>query len=170
MGDRHLTDDEIQEYLDIQHSELADRVEKHTASCDICKSMLQNYTSLYSGLDDETGFDLPFDFTKNVIKATDFSKSDSFQSRFSNQILAISGLVAASVAFTLLSDVSILSNFVLKIGTLLGNTLSKPFGGDIGSASGTFGLILPGVFAVFTIWILDRHVLHAKKKPSSLMI
>ena len=168
MDDRHLTDDEIQEYLDTRSSELADRVEKHTASCDRCGSMLQHYASLYSGLGDDSDFNLSIDFTKNVIEAAGLTESDSFLNRFSSQILAATGLVCAAAAFVILSDVTLLLRFISNTGMLLENTLAKPFEGNLGS--GTIGLILPGISAMLAMWLLDRHVFHAKKKPSSLMI
>jgi anti-sigma factor RsiW len=170
MGNRHLTDDEIQEYLDTRSSELTDRVEKHAASCDRCGSMLQHYVNLYSGLDDDSDFDLSVDFTKNVIEAAGLTEHESFLNRFSSQILAATGLAVAAVAFVILSDVSLLLRLISNTGMLLESALTKPFEGNLGAASGTIGLILPGIFAVLAMWLLDRHVLHAKKKPSSLMI
>lgn len=170
MGNRHLTENDIQEYLDTQSPELIDRVKQHTASCDKCGSMLQEYVSLYSGLGDDAGFDLSADFAKNVIKVADLTERGSVWSRFSSQILAATGLVCAAIAFVILSDVSLILKLLSNTGVLLEHALSKPFEGKLGAASGTLWLILPGISAMLAMWIFDRHILHAKKRPSSLMI
>ncbi len=170
MDDRHLTDDEIQDYLDTRLPELAGRVEKHTASCDKCKSMLKDYASLYSGLSDDTGFELSDDFTNGVVASIHKNEREPFLSRFGNQILAATGIAAAVAALVMLPDIALISSFISRTSALLESSLVRTFEHTSASAGGTLGLILPGAFALLAMWILDRHVIHAKKKPSSLMI
>ena len=170
MDNRHLTDDEIQDYLDTRSPELVDRVEKHTASCDKCKSMLHDYVSLYSGLGDDDGFELSADFVKKVIASANMTEHESFLSRFGNQILAATGLAVAIAAFIMLSDITLFSSIISKTGMVIESALVRIFEESSASAGSTIELILPGIFAVLAMWLLDRHVIHAKKKPSSLMI
>jgi hypothetical protein len=68
MSLRHLTDEEIQEYLD---GNLSPRdallAEKHIESCTFCQECFNRYQSLYAGLKREEGFELSKDFAKSVV-------------------------------------------------------------------------------------------------------
>jgi anti-sigma factor RsiW len=67
MIDRHLTDDELQSYLD--GHPLSDRewVEKHLRVCDRCREELARYEQLYMELAEDKGHELSPDFADSVI-------------------------------------------------------------------------------------------------------
>lgn len=67
MIDRHLTDDELQSYLD--GDPLSDRewVEDHLRVCDRCREELARYEQLYMELAEDEGYELSPDFEDSVI-------------------------------------------------------------------------------------------------------
>jgi hypothetical protein len=68
MSLRHLTDQEIQEYLDGNLSPReASLAEKHIESCVFCQECFDRYQSLYAELKREEGFELSNDFAKSVV-------------------------------------------------------------------------------------------------------
>jgi hypothetical protein len=68
MSLRHLTDEEIQEYLDGNLSPReASLAEKHIESCIFCQECFKRYQSLYAELKCDEGFELSRDFTKSVV-------------------------------------------------------------------------------------------------------
>lgn len=67
MIDRHLTDDELQSYLD--GDPLSDRewVENHLRVCDRCREELARYEQLYTELAKDEGHELSPDFSESVV-------------------------------------------------------------------------------------------------------
>jgi len=64
----HLTEDQIQEYLDGGAKRIEQGAAEHLAACPVCRAAVAEYRALYQGLTDDTGFDLPPDFAASVIR------------------------------------------------------------------------------------------------------
>jgi predicted anti-sigma-YlaC factor YlaD len=67
MSLKHLTDEEIQEYLDGNLSpENALSFKTHLEICPLCRESLNQYHNLYADLSTDKGFELSKDFAKSV--------------------------------------------------------------------------------------------------------
>jgi predicted anti-sigma-YlaC factor YlaD len=64
---RHLTDDEIQAYLDLRAEGLAPDLMDHLETCGTCRAAVRAYQALYARLADDRGFEAPPGFAANVI-------------------------------------------------------------------------------------------------------
>jgi hypothetical protein len=162
MSLRHLTDEEIQEYLD---GNLSRRnsflVKRHLDACPICQESVKRYQSLYAGLARDEGFDLLHDFAKSVVARLPVETQVKSHFNFANVFLVISGIIMAlSMAVHYLD---------LK---LLGQTISDillaqyEFGLGVAESLKTFlsglntnrDLLIFGVLALLVIVTLDHFI------------
>ena len=67
MALAHLTDDQLQDYLDGNLSSVSNTVGEHLEECQLCQEALEEYKRLYAGLKDHRGFELSPDFAKSVL-------------------------------------------------------------------------------------------------------
>jgi hypothetical protein len=67
MIDNHLTDDQLQDFLDGNLSE-SDPQGRHLEICPHCQRALAHYKSLYSALATESEVSLSADFTQNILR------------------------------------------------------------------------------------------------------
>jgi hypothetical protein len=75
MAMKHLTDSEIQAYLDGGASDERGRLDSHLKTCDSCRKKLREYEMLYDGLSSDTIPGLPADFTGSVMAELDNRES-----------------------------------------------------------------------------------------------
>lgn len=66
MAVRHLTDEQIQRYLDGDLSHDSD-VAHHLHQCAVCRRKLQLYRQVYAGLEQDVGFQLTPGFAESVM-------------------------------------------------------------------------------------------------------
>lgn len=64
---RHLSDQQIQDYLDRDPALDRPEVERHLSACATCRGSMAAYRQLYKGLGDETGFMLSANFADAVV-------------------------------------------------------------------------------------------------------
>jgi|WetSurMetagenome_2_1015567.scaffolds.fasta_scaffold86258_2 hypothetical protein len=67
MSIKHLTDEEIQLYLDECEAVNRDYVERHLQFCDECRNLAAQYRLLYGELRSEPSFHLQADFASDVL-------------------------------------------------------------------------------------------------------
>ena len=89
----HLTDEELQNYLDgnMSHSQVS-IFEQHIESCKKCQEELAKYQSLYAGLKEEEGFALALDFSNSVMKAVRTEAKKVWLARLWNLLLPVLGI------------------------------------------------------------------------------
>ena len=68
---RHLTEDEIQAYLDGRAIDLGPDLRDHPGTCRLCHEAIQTYKAVYVGLADDKGFEAPPNLAANVIARLD---------------------------------------------------------------------------------------------------
>jgi len=96
MSLRHLTDEEIQEYLDGNLSpQDVSLFETHLKSCPHCHESLRQYQSLYAGLASDEGFKLSESFAKSVISKLSVEVKPKSRFNYANVFLTILGIVIA---------------------------------------------------------------------------
>lgn len=91
---RHLTDDEIQAYLDGTGPDLSETMESHISSCKRCRRSIETYRMLYIGLADAGSFEPVRDPAPAVLCMLGIETSRG-RSRPIEVILAAVGIVAA---------------------------------------------------------------------------
>lgn len=87
----HLTDSQIQEYLDHSGHVSRKQLLEHVDQCQACSQKLKQYQSLYAGLSLEPATQLPADFASLTAKAAMLQKTKS-RLNLSNDVLLIGGL------------------------------------------------------------------------------
>jgi hypothetical protein len=97
----HLTDEEIQDYLDGDLSgDMASLAHEHLEVCPQCREALKQYQSMYVGLEDDTGFELSKGFARTVVRRLPAQAEAKSYSRILNVLLVVLG-VAVSLGVTL---------------------------------------------------------------------
>jgi predicted anti-sigma-YlaC factor YlaD len=111
----HLTDEEIQDYLDGNLSHQGKVFAKaHLESCESCQATVKQYQTLYVGLKKDQGFDLPRTFAKSVVAKLPLAQKTKSGFNYSDILLGI--LAILITAFT--------SIYYLDLGSL-GKSLSQ---------------------------------------------
>jgi anti-sigma factor RsiW len=90
----HLTDGELQNYLDgnISYNQIS-IFEQHIESCEKCRFELAQYRGLYAGLKEDVAFDLSSGFSNAVMKAVQAEAKKAFLARLWNILLPVVGIV-----------------------------------------------------------------------------
>jgi anti-sigma factor RsiW len=158
---KHLTDDEIQDYLDGNlPEEKTLSIKRHLDSCPACRQALRQYQTLYEDLQEDKGFELSKGFARAVLQQ--IPTEPEAQSRFSflNTLLVVLGILIP-LGVTL---------YYLDLGTL-GRTLShillEPLGGFedlLVSLNGSLGLAACAILTLIVIFGLDRLIARPKYK------
>ena len=101
---KHLTDDQIQGYLDGALDKERDTVAAHLQTCPVCRKALIQYETLYQDLKDDTEFDLPADFASNVIAGM---QEQSVSSKFLSSVWAyVAGLLITAAGICYFVDLT----------------------------------------------------------------
>lgn len=173
MDFEHLTDDMIQEYLDGNLGRDSEKIERHLETCILCSEKAESYRSVFAGLGKERGFELSADFADAVVSSVGLSGRTTFIQRHAAGVLMVIGAAVTLAALYYLTDlIQILLGAPIQ-GWLDSFFSAKAFvtiGDHAKSAASSIGIIASGFFALIMIWVLDRHIIRAKRRPSSLMI
>ena len=156
----HLTDEEIQDYLDgnLSHQKRI-FLEAHLKTCDSCQAALKQYQSLYVGLKQDQVFDLPKSFAKSVIARLPMAEKAKSGFNYSDILLGI--LAILITAFT--------SFYYLDLGSLgkrltniplphyeIGTTLVEAAKGLVAALEGNLSLLVVGILVLLVTGALDR--------------
>jgi hypothetical protein len=90
---RHLSDEEIQDYLDGSPSSVNKTIEEHLETCQLCKGILEEYKKVYAELKKDIGFELSPDFSSLIISKLSLKASPKPLTSYAGIFLAILGLV-----------------------------------------------------------------------------
>ena len=94
MSLKHLTDEEIQEYLDgnlSPENELSFKT--HLGFCLLCRGSLKQYQSLYVGLANDKGFELSESFAKSLISKLPTEAKPKAHFNYANIFWTILGII-----------------------------------------------------------------------------
>jgi hypothetical protein len=167
---KHLTDEEIQDFLDgnLTHERTL-LVEKHLETCARCREALRQYQSLYLGLRDDRGFELSKGFARSVIRKLPAEGETESRFRFLNLFLAILGFVVCLGALTYYADLR-------PLGRAFSHILPRPeFGagildlieGLLVGLNGNLGLLTFAILALLLVAGLDRLILQPRHRRIS---
>lgn len=152
MAVKHLSDEQIQDFLD-GNMVLSDKSLKgHLESCRVCKKTLSYYQNLYLGLKQEPEFQLPSNFAHTVI--TRLPQMEKAQARFKfwDIFVAVSGIAALIGALIYFIDIKIFADLIAKVSSMtsFAKSLTDLNGGLV--VLGLAGLTL--LFTATLDWLL----------------
>lgn len=167
MALKHLTDAQIQEYLDgnvSKNSWIAD----HLKSCGDCEAQIDEYSSLYSALEVEEKVGLSANFADGVVAKLTVQASATPGFQIWQIFLAVLGFGVGLAAVYLIGI-----NWVGKLFTGLGE-FGKIFSGTLAIISNyfaginlNFGLLGLAAFALVFMVFLDHFVFQPKQRALS---
>ena len=160
---KHLTDKIIQMYLEGRNPEQNDFIEKHLKICKKCKDAVANYKLIFSGLKSDIGFDLPDNFTKQVISKIKAAETSKSRIKSYWMFLLFFGIFAISCSALLFIDVGTkVSDFFsgLKLETGFLETSRNA----INNLDLNIGLLLGAGLVLLFIAIIDNLISHPKYK------
>jgi anti-sigma factor RsiW len=155
---RHLTDDEIQAYLDGEFTPADAGLEAHLRTCAACQNALREYETLYSRLADRAAFESPRDLAATVVLRLGLRPR---KRRFSlpADIILLTGAIVCMVGVALVFlD---LRPFVASLAELLSPVLhyaTVPLGSALTSVAGanhTLTVALAGLAILVFTALLD---------------
>ncbi|KPL00578.1 MAG: hypothetical protein AMJ90_08085 [candidate division Zixibacteria bacterium SM23_73_2] len=94
MALRHLTDEQIQDFLDGNLSLTNKSAQKHLETCELCQEALEEYKKLHLELKKEPGFKLPKRFAADVISKLPQAPKLKSHKNYAEILLVILGILA----------------------------------------------------------------------------
>ena len=165
MSLKHLTDEEIQNYLDGNLSrEIALLTERHLETCPLCREAVKQYQGVYAGLDEEKGFELSNGFAKSIVKMLPPQGETKFPFDLLNVFLMILGVIVAAGVTIRYVDLRPLGRAFSHIlpGPELGSGVVAFVEDLLVGLNGNLGLLILGVLTLLIIGGLDRLVFQPK--------
>ncbi len=149
---KHLSEDQIQDFLDGNSPTSKNLVERHIRACPACKKIYLNYQNLFVGLKQDPGFQLSPDFTHSVISRLPQAAEAKARFQLSDIFIGITAIAALMGALIYFIDISIFSDLITKIRSLasIGKSLTASDGGLM--VIGLAGLTL--LFTATLDWLL----------------
>jgi anti-sigma factor RsiW len=125
MGLKHLSDDEIQSYLDGTSSEYNEPVAQHLAECEQCRQELQVYRALYGSLSDAPVESLAPGFSDRLLARLPNAPVRANGWQLSERLVAIFAIAAVALVGAIFFDWSQLLSFALGSFSALGDTVAQ---------------------------------------------
>ncbi|MGB2804078.1 MAG: zf-HC2 domain-containing protein [Candidatus Zixiibacteriota bacterium] len=165
MSLKHLTDEEIQNYLDGNLSrDIALLTERHLETCPLCREAVKQYQGVYAGLDKEEGFELSKGFAKSVVKMLPPQGETKSPFDLLNVFLTILGVIVAAGVTIYYVDLRPLGRAFSHIlpGPQLGSGVVAFVEDLLIGFNGNLGLLILGVLTLVIIGGLDRLLLQPR--------
>lgn len=155
----HLTDEDIQKYLDRDSALNKAEVDRHLKDCDHCRQNYLLYKKIYAGLADETGFLLSADFSESVVSRIR-KKREKTYSFFEGILLTIAGLFSVGLLlyFTNLRHV-LMSIFKKNVQEV------EPFFKGIGDIfGGNLTIFIFAIIIIILFGVADKLIFQIKHR------
>ncbi|MCK4403570.1 MAG: hypothetical protein KAW02_00645 [candidate division Zixibacteria bacterium] len=168
---KHLTDEEIQDYLDGNLSQQKTLLaERHLETCPLCQETLKQYQSLYVGLKNDKGFDLSKSFAKSVIKRLPAEGEAESRFNFVNIFLTILGIIITAGVTLYYVDLRPLVKAFSHVlpGPELGSGLVAFIKNLLVGLNGNIGFLIFALLTLVIIGALDHFVFQPKYRRISL--
>jgi anti-sigma factor RsiW len=162
---KHLTDEEIQDYLDGNLSrDIALLTERHLETCPLCREAAKQYQGVYAGLDEDKGFDLSKGFAKSIVSMLPAEGEAKTSPDLLNIFLAVLAAVFAAGVTIYYVDLRPLGRAFSHIlpGPQLGSGVVAFVEEFLIGLNGNLGLLILGVLTLLIIGGLDRLLLQPR--------
>jgi hypothetical protein len=155
----HLTDEEIQDYLDgnLSHQSKV-FLEAHLETCELCQATLKQYQSLYVGLKQDQEFDLPKTFAKSVLTKLPIAEKTKSRFDYFDILLGILGIFIATLIASHYLDLSSLGERLTHIPLPheIGSWLFDAGKNLVAALNGNLSLLIVGILVLLVTGALDR--------------
>jgi hypothetical protein len=120
---RHLTDIEIQKYLDRElNREEEIFLEKHLPGCHICQRKISDYQEIYKILNQPPEVDLPVNFVDKVLARIPDPKKHRWYEKYLDQLLLALALISGTIVLFYFVGVKSLLNLWENINPTIQNS------------------------------------------------
>jgi len=171
MGLEHLSDEQLQDYLDGKLNDSNYAVTEHLDSCPLCRQKLSEYRQVYGALDIDDGFTLSPDFASKVMTRVESEPVPVRPAVSWEAILLVIGIIGSlSAAYVLISTEKILL-ILNHISGIIGGISSKaldPILGILARKNISPMLVFGAVLAIAAIALIDYFHKHRKAGPTSM--
>ena len=158
MAVRHLTDEQIQRYLDGDMSRDSDVV-YHLQHCPVCQRQLELYREVYEGLHRDVGFELAPGFAESVMARLAAVSEKSSRVSLVGLILLVFGTVSVAGLALYFLEVKALTEMLASLSTV-GINFGSSFIESLRMATASLGvstdIVLSTGLILLTFAILDR--------------
>lgn len=170
---RHLTDEEIQDFLDGNIPEEKKYIQEHLRTCERCRNALQEYKSLYFGLKNDQGFELAARFPQAVLSKLPKEQTAVSRPKYYEFLLIIIGIAVAGYVSLQFIDLRPLIQAISGIQILDLRFISVFLGSFtnlLKALNINNSLIIFSALTLLIIKALDYIILHPKEKPISSLV
>lgn len=171
MERQHLTDEEIQVFLDSKRSDQEMERNQHLKNCEICQRNLKIYQNLYVGLEKDPGFKLPRNFAKSVVSKLTEKQSAPFLSPSVEITLIITGILLALGTTFYFVDVKSLTGLIGRIALpkiAINTSFLQPIKNLLSDLNGSLILVPFAALALIAVALFDRIIHKVKDHKLSL--
>lgn len=173
MALKHVTDEQIQDYLDGKLSMEKHWIPTHLESCDFCKKQLNQYQNLYAALGKERNFKLSPNFSDSVVARLQEVSAAAFKLRVWHIELSILGLIIGMGAALYFIELKPL----LGIFTQFGSTAQKYLNLEAFSIITNYfsglniniGLLGFAILIILVMTAIDHFIIQSKRKLISFI-
>ncbi|MCK4224599.1 MAG: zf-HC2 domain-containing protein, partial [candidate division Zixibacteria bacterium] len=156
----HLTDEEIQEYLDgnLSHQKRI-FLEAHLKTCELCQAALKQYQSLYVGLKQDQVFDLPKSFAKSIVAKLPMAEKAKSGFNYSDILLGILATIITALTASYYLDLGSLGRrltHILLPHYEIGLRLLDAAKSLVTALQGNLSLLVVGILVLLVTGALDR--------------
>ena len=157
----HLTDEQIQEFLDNKTGQETNSVVEHLETCAHCKKQVEAYKQVFSTLNVEPDFSLPVNFVDKVVSTVETSEDKKYK-KWESVLLIFSIIQGIGLAIYFLDIKKIFSFFSFEKLEFLQTTFEQ-----INSLGNGFLPILFFALIIISFYgFLDRFINQFKHKTS----
>ena len=120
----HLSDEEIQEYLDGLSRDKLEKVTQHLKTCSACRHQVAAYKRVYSALEEEPAFSFPANFIDNVVNNVTNREDKKYQ-KWETILLIFSIIQVIGFAIYFIDFRTIFTNIFSDSSTMFESALAK---------------------------------------------
>jgi hypothetical protein len=157
MSSDHLSDDQIQAYLDSQEIIDKELIEEHLKYCSSCQKNITFYRELYKSLDYDLMPSLPKNFAKQVISGISGTE-DSRWYKFESGFIISFFLISIAAVFYFINPLPQLLELGSSIISNTGGFISK----WLSVLNGNIPLIVVAFVIFLLIEVVDKKILRPK--------
>ena len=157
MMSNHLTEEQIQGYLDDQDRFDLKAIEEHLRVCASCQKSLEEYRKLYTALNTDLFSALPNNFSEQVVSVVSGSRESRWQLFESGFIIAFFlFVVAASIYF--INPLAFLTNTATNIFISLSGFATK----ILPELNGNLPIFIVAILIFLLVEVIDKKILRSR--------
>ncbi len=170
MKNNHVTEDEIQAFLDGTSPERAEQIRRHIAGCPVCRAQEAAYKSLYRDLAVAPELDLPANFASRIADAASVKNASALFSPVLDIVIIAAAVISTFLAIIFFVDIKALTDTMSRIAlpkfTLNGNFMD-PLKQLLAGLNGSLSLLPFAGLALLLTFAADRFIAKTRRNRAS---